>query len=71
MRLDRYSDAKKAFSTLIRFIPNHIDGHYNLGLAYLKLKEPEQAKKAFSEVIRLAPDSELARSSRGYLDLLR
>jgi type IV pilus assembly protein PilF len=70
-KLDRYSDAKKALSTFIQFLPNRIDGHYNLGLAYLKLKEPEQAKKAFSEVIRLAPDGELARSSRGYLDLLR
>ena len=45
--------------------------HYQLALAYLKLKENPQALTAFKEVVRLVPESEIGQLSREYLDMLK
>jgi Tfp pilus assembly protein PilF len=45
--------------------------HYQLALAYLRIKENAQAKASFEEVVRLAPDSEIGQLSREYIDMLK
>lgn len=45
--------------------------HYQLALAYLKIKERALAKNSFKEVMRLVPDSEIGQLSREYLDTLK
>jgi type IV pilus assembly protein PilF len=47
------------------------DAHYYLGLAYLKLQNSEAARSAFREAMRIKPNSEVGRSSQGYLELLK
>jgi Flp pilus assembly protein TadD len=50
---------------------DYVYAHYYLGLSYMKTKMADIARAEFLEVIRLAPDSELGRQSREYLDLLK
>lgn len=45
--------------------------HYQLALAYLKVKDNPQALTAFKEVLRLVPESEIGQLSREYLDMLK
>jgi Tfp pilus assembly protein PilF len=45
--------------------------HYQLALAYMKLKDNSQAAATFKEVLRLVPDSEIGQLSREYLDMLK
>jgi Tfp pilus assembly protein PilF len=45
--------------------------HYQLALAYLKVKNNPQATTEFREVFRLVPDSEIGQLSREYLDMLK
>ncbi|HEY6838753.1 MAG TPA: tetratricopeptide repeat protein [Geobacteraceae bacterium] len=50
---------------------NFAMAHYQLALAYLKIKERTLAKNSFKEVMRLVPDSEIGQLSREYLDTLK
>jgi|SRR6185369_5132417 len=45
--------------------------HYYIGLAYLKLNNLPAARTSFTETVRIMPDTDLGRSSLGYLDLLK
>ena len=45
--------------------------HYYIGQAYLKLNNVAAARASFTEVVRIMPDTDLGRSSLGYLDLLK
>ena len=45
--------------------------HYYIGQAYLKLNYVAAARASFKEVVRIMPDTDLGRSSLGYLDLLK
>ncbi len=71
MKMNRDKGAADMFGLVIKNVPNYADAHYNLGLVLIKLKDKKGALNAFQEVIKLAPDSEMARSARGYMDLLK
>jgi Flp pilus assembly protein TadD len=51
--------------------PNYASAHFHLGLALMKQGNLAAARTAFKEVVKITPDSELGRTSMGYLDLLK
>ena len=55
-RLERYTDAIKAFRKVIRLCPDDVDAHRILGATYLELGRHAEAVKALKEVVRLCPD---------------
>lgn len=71
MKMNRDKEAADILGLAVKNAPNYIDAYYNLGLVLIKVKDKKGALNAFQEVIRLAPDSEMARSAKGYLELLK
>jgi len=71
MKMNKDKEASNMFGLVIKNAPNYADAYYNLGLALIKLKDKKGALNAFQEVIRLTPDSEMARSAKGYMELLK
>ena len=71
MKMNRDKEAADIFKIAIKNAPNYIDANYNLALVLLKIKDKKGAAGSFQEVIRLAPDSDMARSAREYLELLK
>ncbi len=69
--MDRPEQAVVEYNKALEVFKDYGDAHYYLGLAYLKLQRIADARAAFHEVIRIKPDSELGRSSVGYLELLK
>jgi len=64
-------DYKKAityFKSSIKTDANLLPSHYEMGLSYLKLNEPEKAKAEFKAIIDVAPDSELGKEAKKNLD---
>ncbi|MGE5392838.1 MAG: tetratricopeptide repeat protein, partial [Candidatus Saccharibacteria bacterium] len=45
----KYSDAEKTFSDLIKYVPNHANGHYSMGLIYLQKNDKANALKEFEK----------------------
>ncbi len=60
-----------AFSRATSLAPNFLDAHFQLAKLYFDVGRKKEAQKSFEEVIRLAPQSETARLSQQYLDLLK
>ncbi len=71
LRLDKVELAILEFSRAVELNKNYANAHYNLGLAYLKTKDNPAALAAFREVVKIAPDTEIGRHAREYLDLLK
>lgn len=71
LRLDKVELAILEFNRAVELNKNYANAHYNLALAYLKAKDNPGALAAFREVVRIAPDSEIGRHAREYLDLLK
>ncbi len=71
MKMNKDKEAADILDRAIKNAPNYIDANYNLGLVLIKLKNKQGAINAFQEVIRIAPDSEVAKSAKGYIDLLK
>jgi tetratricopeptide (TPR) repeat protein len=71
LRLDRTELAILEFKRAVELDGNYANAYYNLALAYVKTKENQEAIAAFREVVRIAPESEMGRHSREYLDLLK
>ena len=71
MRLDKVELAILEFSQAVGLDKNYANAHYNLALAYLKARDNRAALAAFKEVVRIAPDTDIGRHSREYLDLLK
>lgn len=55
----------------LEIAPNYASAHFHLGLALMKQNDLAAARMAFREVVKITPDSELGRTSMGYLDLLK
>lgn len=70
-RLSLKKDAQISYRKALRFAPNYVEANYNLAVLLVKVKDKEEAVKLFEKVLRLAPESDLAKSSREYLDLLK
>lgn len=71
MKMNRDKEAADILGLAVKIAPNYIDAHYNLGLASIKLKNKKTAQNAFQEVIKLAPNSEMAKSAKEYMELLK
>lgn len=70
-RMGRPGDAAEAYRRAVRVQPGYVDAHFRLGLALVKLDDKEGALRAFNRVVEIAPESEMARSAREYIDLIR
>lgn len=68
--LGRLDEAIGAYQKALALAPNYPEAHYHLGLAYYNGGARDKAKNEFQQVLRLAPDAEVARNSKQYLDLL-
>ena len=71
LRLDKVELAVIEFKRAVELDKNYANAYYNLALAYVKNNENKEALAAFREVVRIAPESEMGRHSREYLDLLK
>jgi type IV pilus assembly protein PilF len=71
LKVDRTELAILELSRAVELNRDYANAHYNLALAYLKAKDNPAALAAFKEVLRIAPDTEIGRHSREYLDLLK
>ncbi|MBI4389605.1 MAG: tetratricopeptide repeat protein [Nitrospinae bacterium] len=67
----QYDKALKALNKAVAINPRFPPAHYQLALLYLKNKNLELAGRHFDQTIQLDPDSEAARSSRQYLELIK
>ena len=67
---DRPVEALDMFTRSVELEPGFFPGFYWQGLVLMKMKDTAEAKKSFQEVIRLAPNSELARLSEKYLEII-
>ena len=66
--LDLAEAARQAFLTCLRLQPDHVKARYNLGLAYERLRQPEDALAAYHQAIAL--ERQLSqKDSQPYLDL--
>lgn len=70
-RLNNTKAAVEAYENAVRSAPAYIDAYYGLGMALSKLKNNAAAVKAFEKVISLAPESDIAKSAREYIELFR
>jgi len=68
--MDKPEQAIGEYRKALEIYRDYAAAYYHLGLAYLKLNNPEAARSAFKEVLRIVPDSDLGRSAQGYLELL-
>jgi tetratricopeptide (TPR) repeat protein/S1-C subfamily serine protease len=59
-RLNKYTDAIRAFDRAITLEPNSVKSHYGKGLALLDSGDNLTAHKAFGQAISLAPQNEKA-----------
>jgi Tfp pilus assembly protein PilF len=69
--LNKLDLAIEEFRRAVELAREYVNAHYYLGLTLMKAKENSAAINEFKEVVRLAPDNELGRQAREYLDLLR
>ena len=69
--MDRTEQAIVEYKKAIAIYAEFGAAHFHLGLAYLKLDNVAAAKASFNEVLRILPDTDMARSAQGYLELLK
>ena len=53
--LGRHDEASAAYRKLLEQTPDDVDARFNLGLAHLRLREPEQAVREFTETLVRSP----------------
>ena len=71
MRLDKIELAILEFKRAVEINRDYANAYFNLALAYVKTNENKEALAAFRAVVRIAPETEIGRHSREYLDLLK
>jgi Tfp pilus assembly protein PilF len=69
--LDKVDPAIGEYRKAVELNTDYANAHYQLALAYLKVKDNRAALVSFKEVLRIAPDTDIGRLSREYLELLR
>ena len=47
----RHEDASRAYLTILKDEPDNSDARFNLGLAYLRLRNPEDAVREFTDLL--------------------
>lgn len=58
---NRIPEARKEFEEVLRWRPNHVLAHINLGVALVKEGLIEEARRHFEEALRLDPQNRRAR----------
>jgi tetratricopeptide (TPR) repeat protein len=69
--LDKVDQAIAEYKRAVSLNKDYANAHYQLALAYLKIKDNKAALASFKEVLRLTPDSEMGKQSQEYLELLK
>ncbi len=69
--LDKVDQAIGEYRKAVELNTDYANAHYQLALAYLKVKDNRAALASFKEVLRIVPDSDIGRLSREYLELLK
>lgn len=67
---EQFDKALALLNKAVAVNPRFAAAHYRLGLLHLKNKNLELAGKHFNQAIQLDPNSEQARSSREYIELM-
>ncbi|MBI2211375.1 MAG: tetratricopeptide repeat protein, partial [Deltaproteobacteria bacterium] len=62
----RYPEAIAAFQEVVKEQPESAEAHYNLGNAYIGLRDYPAALKAYHEAIRLNPAFVQAHTNLGF-----
>lgn len=70
-RLSSAKDAQYAYERAVKYAPNYLEANYNFAVFLVKLRKKTEAIVLFEKIVKLAPESNLAKSSREYLDLLK
>jgi Tfp pilus assembly protein PilF len=53
-------EAKSEFEQVVRLQPDYAPAHINLGVAFMKLYQPDEASRQFEETLRLEPTNRFA-----------
>jgi len=69
--MDKTEQAITEYKRALDIFNDYGAAHYYIGQAYLKLNNLAAARASFTEVVRIMPETDLGRSSLGYLDLLK
>jgi type IV pilus assembly protein PilF len=69
--MDKTEQAITEYKKALDIYNEYGAAHYYIGQAYLKLNNVAAARASFTDVVRIMPDTDLGRSSLGYLDLLK
>ncbi len=69
--LDKVDQAIGEYRKAVELNADYANAHYQLALAYLKVRDNRAALASFKEVLRIVPDSDIGRLSREYLELLK
>ncbi len=65
MMQENLADATASFEQAIRFMPDHVEAHTNLGKIMHNLGKLDEAKAVYERVLRLRPDFPIARCNLG------
>ena len=63
--LGRHENASEVYRTLLDREPANVDARFNLGLAYLRLRQPDEAVREFTETLVRSPQLAEAYYQRG------
>lgn len=64
--LEKYAEAESAFLKAARLDPQHVQAHFSLGLAAIKLSKYKEAVRSFKDVLALVPDHAQAHYQLGF-----
>lgn len=68
---EHYDEAMESLEKAVSLDPRLFVAHYEMALLYLRKENKEDAVDHFKKVVSLAPNSEQAKSSREYLNMVR
>jgi tetratricopeptide (TPR) repeat protein len=69
--LQRYGEARRSYEKAVEFNPNYPRAYLNLGKLLIRAGDRLAAVKSLNQVMKLAPDSDMAREARLYLNKLK
>ncbi|MEE9614677.1 MAG: tetratricopeptide repeat protein [Thermodesulfobacteriota bacterium] len=70
-KMEKYDEAEEALAIAVKISPLFVEAHYNHGLALIHKKDNKGARRAFQAVVNLAPQSDMGRSAKEYINLLK
>ena len=63
----KFKIAENLYIKTLKFDPNFVNAHYNLGLTFIKLRKLLKAKESFLKVIQIIPNFAIALNALGYI----